>query len=305
MAVFTVLLSLSLFLWIHTAQATGPDPATVCEVAKLKAVGKKANCLATEKTKAMLGKPSNPAKCEGVFIRAFAKAEAAAAIAGSACPVTSDVAVIEGLVDLCIENIAATIAGMDPPPPPPPFAQFPATGQTTAYQADKNDGIAGAVAVPDDGTVQAGATLSYTYNNDGTITDNNTGLMWEKKDEAGGLHDKDNTYYWSGDGSQETIWDWLDDVNTEGGTGYAGHNDWRIPNLKELESIADIGRANPAIAPVLGLTAPALTTGAPYWSSTSSVSDPSVAFNVFFSAGNGAGTGKYTALYVRAVRGGL
>ncbi len=29
--------------------------------------------------------------------------------------------------------------------------------------------------------VQAGATLSYTDNGDGTITDNNTGLMWEKK----------------------------------------------------------------------------------------------------------------------------
>jgi len=62
-----------------------------------------------------------------------------------------------------------------------PNSLFPATGQTTASQADKNDGIAGPVDVPDDGTVQAGAPLTYTDNEDGTITDNNTGLMWEKK----------------------------------------------------------------------------------------------------------------------------
>lgn len=301
MKVFTLLVSLSLFLWIHTTQAAGPDPATACEVAKLKAVGKKANCLATEKTKAMLGKPSNPAKCEGVFIRAFAKAEAAAAIAGSACPVTGDVAVIESLVDTCVDDIAATLAGT--PPPPCLASQFPATGQTTAYTADKNDGIAGSVAVPDDGTVQAGARLSYTDNNDGTITDNNTGLMWEQKSDAIGLHGKSNSYVWSGDGSEETIWDWLDDVNAEGGTGYAGHNDWRIPNVKELQSIVDYSRfyPNPTIDPIFGPTG-----GVQYWSSTSSANPPSFAWYVYFGDGNVYAYGKRDfPLYVRAVRGGL
>jgi len=43
---------------------------------------------------------------------------------------------------------------------------------------------------------QAGATLSYTDNGDGTITDNNTRLMWEKKDDSGGIHDQDNGYTW-------------------------------------------------------------------------------------------------------------
>ena len=57
------------------------------------------------------------------------------------------------------------------------------------------------------GTIQAGATLRYVDNGDGAITDLNTGLIWEKKDDnnSGGLHDKDNTYRWSGDGTQETI----------------------------------------------------------------------------------------------------
>jgi hypothetical protein len=59
---------------------------------------------------------------------------------------------------------------------------FPATGQTRVY------------AVGDDGTVEAGAALSYTDNGDGTITDNNTKLMWEKKDQDSGLHNYANTY---------------------------------------------------------------------------------------------------------------
>lgn len=138
----------------------------------------------------------------------------------------TDLGTCEGSLEACETALAAA-------------QQFPATGQTTAYTADKNDGIDGAVAVPDDGTVQAGTTLNYQDNGDGTITDLNTGLMWEKKDDTGGLHQWDNTYVWSGDGSQETIWDWLDDINAEGGTGFAGHSDWRIPNVKELQSIVN------------------------------------------------------------------
>jgi hypothetical protein len=88
----------------------------------------------------------------------------------------------------------------------PALARFPATGQTTAYPADKSDGIAGPVAVPDDGTLQLGAPLRYRILKDGTIKDQNTGLVWEAKCEhCGGLHDSGNIYVWSGNGSQETI----------------------------------------------------------------------------------------------------
>ena len=143
--------------------------------------------------------------------------------------------------------------------------QLPATGQTTSYPADQNDGIDGPVTVPDDGALQRGATLRYKVLNDGTIKDQNTGLIWEVKcSGCGGLHDVDNGYVWSGDGTEETIWDWLEDINSEnGGDGYAGHNDRRIPNIRELQSIVDYGRNDPAIDPMFGPTAAAF-----YWSST-------------------------------------
>lgn len=189
---------------------------------------------------------------------------------------------------------------------------LPATGQTTAYTANKNDRIAAAVAVPDDGTVQAGASPSYTDNGDGTITDHNTGLMWEKKGDNGGLHDKDNGYVWSGLGSQETIWDWLDDVNAEGGTGFAGYGDWRVPNARELQTLVDFQSGAPMTpAPfnsncVAGAT---LLTGsctavASYASSTTWARSTSMAWGVNFYEGLLYPYDKASGLRVRAVRGG-
>jgi len=37
----------------------------------------------------------------------------------------------------------------------------------------------------------------FVDNGDGTVTDNMTGLMWEKKDNSSGIHDMDNIYTWS------------------------------------------------------------------------------------------------------------
>lgn len=125
--------------------------------------------------------------------------------------------------------------------------------------------------------------------------------MWEKKSDAGGLHDKDNTYRWSGDGSQETIWDWLGDINAEGGSGYAGHDDWRIPNVRELQSIVDysISYPGPMIALIFGPTAMS-----DYWSSTSHAGNATGAWNVNFDDGTLYAPPKDTLLPVRAVRGG-
>jgi hypothetical protein len=192
---------------------------------------------------------------------------------------------------------------------------FPATGQTTPYMSDKNDGIVGPVAVPDDGTVQAGATLSYTDNGDGTITDNNTCLMWEKKSFDGGLHDANNAYRWSGGEDVETIWDWLDEVNGEGGTGFAGYSDWRVPNVKELQSIVNYENFVPAVSsPAFNDDCTATSTctvltcsctaAAGYWSSSTPAGGSDFAWVVSFGGGSVFGSFKNNGFPVRAVRGG-
>jgi uncharacterized protein DUF1566 len=189
---------------------------------------------------------------------------------------------------------------------------FPASGQTTTFTAEKNDGLTGPVAVPDDGVVQAGASLSYTDNGDGTITDNNTGLMWEKKSDDGGLHDKDNAYYWSGNGTQETIWDWLENVNAEGGTGFAGYHDWRVPNVRELLSIVNYQNTPVAVSAAFnGNCAEGTTvlTGSctvltSYGSSTTWARSTGMAWAVDFTHGEVLAHDKTSAFRVRAVRGG-
>ena len=92
------------------------------------------------------------------------------------------------------------------------------------------------------------------------IEDTDTGLMWEVKTEAGGLHDWRNTYSWfdpneavneldyrgtpdGGDcsGSPCDTWEFVRAVNAAGHCGYA---DWRMPSRDELMSISDPRKAH-------------------------------------------------------------
>src|SRR6267378_4277935 len=135
--------------------------------------------------------------------------------------------------------------------PPPPSScgssTFPATGQITPATGTMTH--TGAT-VRDDGFVKAGGALSYQDNLDGTVTDLNTMLMWEKKSMDGSMHDVSKTFLWSS-AVTDTVWDWIDAVNTElgAGMGFAGYNDWRLPNVKELQSIVDYGTFLPAVDP--------------------------------------------------------
>jgi hypothetical protein len=182
-------------------------------------------------------------------------------------------------------------------------AALPATGQTTAYGSGS------------DGNVQAGATLSYTDNGDGTITDNNTGLMWEKKSDDGSIHDKDNFYTWGMTSPPYTmngtmVTTFLAALNAGG--GFAGHTDWRIPNYKELVSILNLENFTPAIspafntacAPLCTVTTCSCTQSASYWSSTTYQNGPGSAWFVDFYDGEVNNGSKVPNYYVRAVRGG-
>jgi len=179
----------------------------------------------------------------------------------------------------------------------------------------------------------------FVDNGDGTITDTVTGLMWEKKDDAGGIHDKDNYYSWCLDANSDDICDnagyppdgsaftsFLATLNTP--PCFAGHCDWRLPTsagccgrptgqAAELESIVNTGVAgcgsgSPCVASVFnsnctpGCTVASCSCTAPfgYWSGLAVSANPDVAWAVWFLYGdvilsNKAGDGS-----VRAVRGG-
>jgi hypothetical protein len=178
------------------------------------------------------------------------------------------------------------------------------TGQIVQFTARKNDGLPGPVAVPDDGFYKRGAPLRFKDMNNGTIKDIITGLIWEKKCDSAtcattDLHHIDRAFGWNGDGATDTIWDWLDDLNAEGGTGFAGRDDWRMPNIKELQTLVNYGAHDPSIDGIFGPT-PVES----YWSATTHPTTPSHAWVVNFSLGEQTTFGKLNTFRVRAVRGG-
>ncbi len=276
-----------------------PAAAQLCEAQKNLAAGVKAACLAWEWGKVALGQAPDFGRCEENFTRAFARAEKWAGPGG--CPTEGDTAAIEERVDACMAGVAAALGGE----PPPPCTQFPATGQTTCYDSNNQPTDCANVTTSQDGKVRAGGALSYTDNGDGTITDNNTGLMWEKKSDDGSIHDTDNVYTWA-----DAFTTFIAALNTE--PCFAGHCDWRLPNVKELQSIVNYQNVDPAVSPAFNTGCAAActvltcscTAAGDYWSSTSVVNDPNFAWYVFFGVGNVPFDLKDVGLHVRAVRGG-
>ena len=183
-------------------------------------------------------------------------------------------------------TIQVTVSGCEPVVGGGGSAYVKATGQTTSYHAG------------DDGDLQLGSIRRYS-DTGLTIIDLVTGLEWEKKcSSCGGNHDWSSGYNWSG------IWTWLAAVNAENsGAGYAGHNDWRIPNMNELLTLVNYGHVAPATDTVFNSQPDSVTRPFGYWSSTSFPDDPSTAWYIDFAFGSVARSNKLLSYYVRAVRG--
>lgn len=95
----------------------------------------------------------------------------------------------------------------------------------------------------------------FVDNGDGTVTDAATGLMWAQDDNGAGLN-------------------WQDALAYAQDATRAGHDDWRLPNAKELQSIADYSGIFPVLdTAVFNLTTLTNIQGQTdypfYWSSTS------------------------------------
>ncbi|MFI3299485.1 MAG: DUF1566 domain-containing protein [Rikenellaceae bacterium] len=64
----------------------------------------------------------------------------------------------------------------------------------------------------------------FVDNGDGTVSDNATGLMWAKCDNGEGV-------------------EWVEALVFAKESALAGYSDWRLPNVKELQSIVDYSKA--------------------------------------------------------------
>lgn len=172
---------------------------------------------------------------------AWQKAEEKAAKKGATCSdVTFPVSQFAQAIDGVAESIAGALGGAASPAACDNSCSGKADG--TTCDAGINGGT---TLLCVGGTCQAcvpngnGIATRYIDNGDGTITDTHTCLVWEKKDDAGGIHDKDNQYTWSnrlnaqGDctvagcpPNGEVFTVFLASLNN---SGFAGHNDWRLP----------------------------------------------------------------------------
>lgn len=144
---------------------------------------------------------------------------------------------------------------------------LPDTGQATCYDAAANvTDCASDICAGQDGFYQTGCSNEdrFTDNGDGTVTDNCTGLMWQKD---------------TGNDGNPLI-NWCDALAYCEDLELAGHDDWRLPNVRELQSIVDYGPLSPAIDAVFDAL-PSF-----YWSSTSNEGDPDSAWGVDFSSGS-------------------
>ena len=169
--------------------------------------------------------------------------------------------------------------------PPPGGGALPATGQATCYGYD-GQGWAetpgdGAGDSGQDGFYQAGCPSAerFTDNGDDTVTDNCTGLMWQKK-------------------TAPRDYSWRQALRYCERLELGGYADWRLPNVRELQSIADYGRYDASIDPLFAAESDW------YWSSSSHIDDPDYAWFVDFEEGYVDYDDKDEAYYVRAVRGG-
>ncbi|HCY86125.1 MAG TPA: hypothetical protein DHV36_13400 [Desulfobacteraceae bacterium] len=95
------------------------------------------------------------------------------------------------------------------------------------------------------------------------ITDRETGLTWPKQGNPAG-----RVLNWP---------DALDLVREMNRDGFLGRQDWRMPNIRELECLVDEQAHSPALHPMAGFE----DTKDFYWSSTTSVYDPSYAWTLY------------------------
>ncbi|NRB42490.1 MAG: DUF1566 domain-containing protein [Pseudomonadales bacterium] len=130
----------------------------------------------------------------------------------------------------------------------------------------------------------------YNNHGDGTISDTETGLMWQQC--SIGLTGSDCQT------GNLTTMTWHQALTAASSNGDFGYSDWRLPNKNELASLQDSACFSPAInANVFPANGSSL-----YWSSSPYVLNNSYAWYVSFGNGDIGNSAKNIAGAVRLVR---
>ena len=154
---------------------------------------------------------------------------------------------------------------------PHPKSETISAGGTKRFHVRCVRGAAAPVAV--------GPIHHMTDNGDGTVTDSDTGLMWQK-------------------GETTATLTWEGALQYAEGLSLAGRSDWRLPNIKQLQSINDETMTGPSLDTAYFPGAGSV----PYWSSTTIVNSAGQAWTQDFQYGIASYAAKTTALRVRCVR---
>ena len=154
------------------------------------------------------------------------------------------------------------------------------------------------------GLTQTKPNSIYTLHNDGTATDTETELMWQRcaigmtyssVDGQDSCSDDAANYSWYGALSVTQM------ANT--GSGTYGYTNWRLPNIKELESLVEHGCYNPTINESVFY---GVGTAGVFWSSTTYVERGALSYgrgyNIWFSIGYHLIDHKNNKRHLRLVR---
>jgi hypothetical protein len=177
-----------------------------------------------------------------------------------------------------------------------PTHVLPVTDQTICYSTSGS--ITSCTGTGQDANLQKGVARSYTDNANGTITDNVTGLVWQKC--SSGQTGSDCS------GGSATQMDWSDALtycnsNTAGLPG----SGWYLPNSNQLFSLTDLGASSP---PYINQTyfpnSPTTdVSGGTYWSNSAYQVSPNGAWSLSLTTFFFSGIDKGTLINVRCVRG--
>jgi hypothetical protein len=237
----------------------GFTPAQRCQKGKNQLAGKYADCRQkAEGALALTGDSaayaSALARCATSFDARWERVEARTEAQSWVCPSVDDVDAVRSRVDDHTTNVATALAGGPLFDCPAELASCAAsleaclgactpagtriaTGQTTCY--DATGAPAACTGTGQDGELQKGRQRSYVDNGDGTVSDERTGLTWEQLTDDGSIHDWDDRY-----GFDDAVSAKLPALNTP--PCFAGHCDWRIPNVNELQTLLDYGTPHTA-----------------------------------------------------------